>query len=544
MAESLPVGIFRTDSQGNCFFVNRCWCKLSGLTSEQAEGQGWLSSIDPDDLKQVRIEWRSCLKEGKEFRSQFRLATSRMTWVLGQAIAERDSRGNFVGYFGTLTEITEQKRAEEALRVNEARFRSAFGFAPHGMALVSPAGHFLQVNRLLCQMLGYSESELLQLRFQDISHPDELEASIAATQDLIGGRIQVFDIEKKYLHKDGSLVWAHIRSNLVRDSASQPLYFVSHVEDISERKHAEQALRESEQRYYRLVELSHDGILIHCQGKLVFLNPAAAKILGAASAEEMINRNVLDLVHPDYRAIVEKRIQQLSQGATFQPFLRQKLVKLDGSEVDVESAGIPFVYKGQPAIQVIFRDVTEITRADEEKNRLFREVETARDQLQSLSRRLVQVQELERRRIARELHDEIGQELTALRLNIEQGAALAGEEAQDICREAQARVNRLLGGIRELSLDLRPTMLDDLGLLPALIWQFDRYAAFSEIKVQFKHWGLESRRFGSLCQIRIGRHSARAAEWIVRPQQKGRRRGTRRPATSWEMVFSRRERSA
>src|SRR2546423_7731398 len=107
LAESLPVGIFRTDSDGNCFFVNRCWCNLSGLTSEQAEGQGWLTSIDPDDLKEVQAEWRSCLMEGREFRSQFRLANSRMTWVLGQALAERDPHGNFIGYFGTVTDITD-----------------------------------------------------------------------------------------------------------------------------------------------------------------------------------------------------------------------------------------------------------------------------------------------------------------------------------------------------------------------------------------------------------------------------------------------------
>jgi len=91
--------------------------------------------------------------------------------------------------------------------------------------------------------------------------------------------------------------------------------------------------------------------------------------------------------------------------------------------------------------------------------------------------------------------DEIGQELTALRLNIEQGAAAAGEAAYASCREAQARVNKLLGLVRELSLDLRPTMLDDLGLLPALLWQFDRYAGLSGMKVQFKHFGLEGRRF-------------------------------------------------
>src|SRR5207248_7133988 len=105
---------------------------------------------------------------------------------------------------------------------------------------------------------------------------------------ILNGRIQLFEIQKKYLHKDGHTVWAHVRSNLLRDGAGEPLYFVSHVQDITQRKQAEEALRQSEERYFRLVELSHDGILIHSQGRLLFLNPAAAKIIGANSPEEMI----------------------------------------------------------------------------------------------------------------------------------------------------------------------------------------------------------------------------------------------------------------
>lgn len=387
-----------------------------------------------------------------------------------------------------------------------------------------------------------------------------------------------------------------------------------------ERKGGEEALRESEERYRRLVELSQDGILIHSQGKVVFLNPAAAKILGAEYPEQLINKNVLDLVHPDSREMVKQRIRELKEGATFQPFVREKLIKLDGTEIYVEAAGVPFVFQGQPAIQVLIRDVTHTIRAEEalrqseakfrrvvesnmvgvifweangditdandnflaivgydrddlkagtvnwrrltppeyaplddralqelgekgvtspfekeyirkdgsrapvviaaallegEKNhgvcfvlditrrkqaerdrdRLFQQVESARDRLQLLSHRLVQVQELERRRIARELHDEVGQELTALRLTIEQCAAATASGASSGWRDAQARVNKLLNVVRELSLDLRPSMLDDLGLLPALIWHFDRYSVMSGIKVAFKHWGLEGQRF-------------------------------------------------
>src|SRR5205814_1979889 len=98
-------------------------------------------------------------------------AAGEITWVVGHAVPELDGNGQLTGFLGTITDVTEHKRAE---RINEDRFRSAFGFAPHGMALVGPGGRFLQVNRFLCQMLGYTETELLSLRFQEISHPDDV----------------------------------------------------------------------------------------------------------------------------------------------------------------------------------------------------------------------------------------------------------------------------------------------------------------------------------------------------------------------------------
>jgi len=125
--------------------------------------------------------------------------------------------------------------------------------------------------------------------------------------------------------------------------------------------------------------------------------------------------------------------------------------------------------------------------------RLFEEVRAGREQLQALSRRLVEVQEMERRHIARELHDEIGQALAGLKFTLERSARFAPGIAQDSLNEAQALVNMLMGRVRELSLDLRPAMLDDLGLLPTLLWHIERYTTQSGVRVVFKHAGLEQR---------------------------------------------------
>ena len=128
-----------------------------------------------------------------------------------------------------------------------------------------------------------------------------------------------------------------------------------------------------------------------------------------------------------------------------------------------------------------------------ENSRLFEQVRAGRERLQALSRRLVDVQEAERRHIARELHDEIGQVLTGLQLALEMGTRVTTAVARRGIGEAKALVHELISRVRELSLDLRPAMLDDLGLLPALLWHIERYTAQTKVKVTFEHAGLERR---------------------------------------------------
>jgi signal transduction histidine kinase len=130
-----------------------------------------------------------------------------------------------------------------------------------------------------------------------------------------------------------------------------------------------------------------------------------------------------------------------------------------------------------------------------ENARFFEQVREGRERLQSLSRQLVEVQEGERRNIARELHDEIGQLLTGLKLLLEMGARVRPEKVKARLSEAQALVNELITRVRELSLDLRPAMLDDLGVLPALLWHFERFTELSRVRVVFRHSGLEEQRF-------------------------------------------------
>jgi PAS domain S-box-containing protein len=140
-----------------------------------------------------------------------------------------DEQGTYIRMFGTTLDITERKQAEEALRQSEQRFRNAFDTTAVSMCLTSPQGQFLQVNASLCQMLGYSEAELLALTFAELTHPDDLPLTLACAQKLLSGELSYYHLEKRYRHKDGHTIWCLLSVSLVRDREEHPLYFVGQM---------------------------------------------------------------------------------------------------------------------------------------------------------------------------------------------------------------------------------------------------------------------------------------------------------------------------
>jgi diguanylate cyclase (GGDEF)-like protein/PAS domain S-box-containing protein len=140
-------------------------------------------------------------------------------------------------------DITELKRTEEALKESESRFRGAFEASGIGMVLVAFDGRWLKVNQSFCDMIGYSENELLAKTFQDITHPDDLKNDLEYVRRLIDDQIPYYRLEKRYYHRDGYIVWGALSVSLVRDARGCPLYFVGQIEDITEKKLFEAKLR-------------------------------------------------------------------------------------------------------------------------------------------------------------------------------------------------------------------------------------------------------------------------------------------------------------
>ncbi|MHB8659199.1 MAG: PAS domain S-box protein [Solirubrobacteraceae bacterium] len=153
----------------------------------------------------------------------------------------RDEFGKVVGAANILRDVTEQRLLELGLAESEQRFRRIFEAAPIGVGLVSPEGSWLRVNRALCEIVGYSEQELLELSFQEITHPDDLEADLEYVREMLAGEIRTYQMDKRYLHKDGQVVWIKLSASLVRDEQGEPLHFVAQIQDIGAQKRADRA---------------------------------------------------------------------------------------------------------------------------------------------------------------------------------------------------------------------------------------------------------------------------------------------------------------
>jgi PAS domain S-box-containing protein len=234
----------------------------------------------------------------------------------------RDASGVVVGASKIARDITGRKRAEEALREGETRFRAIFEQAAVGMAQVAPDGTWLRVNQRLCDILGYPREEMLRLTFQDLTHPEDLDAELHQMRALLAGDGGSYQLEKRYLAKGGAVVWALLTVALVRDRDGAPAYFISVVEDISARKRAEEALRESEQRFRALLEnLPRMMWVAGLGGAVEYFNAAWRDYTGCPAS--LPDLSWAEVMHPDDReAHFRLRARAIAAGEPYESDVR------------------------------------------------------------------------------------------------------------------------------------------------------------------------------------------------------------------------------
>jgi PAS domain S-box-containing protein len=260
-------------------------------------------------------------------------------------------------------DVTERKRNEEALRESEEGYRAIFELAGVGKAQLDPdTGRFTRVNPKFCEITGYSAVELLGMTFSEITYPEDREADLARFGRMARGETPEYSVEKRYVRKDGEIVWVSVNATVSRDESGRPLRTVSTIQDITERKRAEAALKESERLYRTVIEEATENIcLVDVETRRIVESNSAFRAALGYTEEEIQGLTLYDIVAHDRESVdrnTERIVQegQLSIG-------ERKYRRKDGTLLDVEASGSIIVRGERETLCVVAHDVTERARA-------------------------------------------------------------------------------------------------------------------------------------------------------------------------------------
>ena len=402
------IGI--ADPTGKPIYLNAAGRRLIGLAPDFPVEQIRIEECYPPELRSfVTNELLKTMYErgawsGDTFFQNFR--THEKIPVSDTHFLIRDAGGERLLGLGTVTrDMTEARRnaeererlfaAEQAsrlraeaayaqLRESEERFRLTIDEAPIGMALVALDGRFVRVNRVLCEITGYAADELTRLTFQDITHPDDLGTDVALSQRLARGEIPRYQLEKRYIRKNGSIVDVMLSGSVLRDPDGAPLYYIAEIEDITERKRAERALRLSEAKFSGIVSIAADAIItVDTDQRVTVFNEGAEQIFGYSKGE-MIGAPLERLIPERNRAKHREDFATFAGGAESARRMADRLevfgVRKNGEEFPAEASISKVVVGDATFFSVVLRDITYRKSVESALQRAI----TARDDVLSI----------------------------------------------------------------------------------------------------------------------------------------------------------------
>lgn len=429
--------------------------------------EAFLERVHPDEREATAKAIARCLQDQRPFSYRLRIMRpdKEIRTIDSHVSIVSAEEGKPIRMFGASQDITASIMAEEARSLAEQKYQDIFENAGEGIFQSTPDGRYLAANPALARMHGFDSPEDLIRERTDISR--DAYANPARREEFkqlleANGFVRGFEFE--LCRKDETRIWVSINARAVRDDQGAVKYYEGIALDITERKQSQEALRQSEERYRELFENSRDAIYVHdLGGRYVSVNRAAEELCGF-SRDEILGKHYSNFVAPRHlKDARENFCRKLD--APLETTYEAEIVHKSGRRIPVEVSSRMIYRDGKEVgVQGIARDIGDRKRAQEA--------------LQNYSRRLIEVQEAERQNLARELHDEIGQALTAIRINLEwlRRSQSTVPEAAPRIEESIEVVDNALGRVRELSLELRPSLLDDLGLAAALRWYADRFS--------------------------------------------------------------------
>jgi PAS domain S-box-containing protein len=377
-----------------------------------------------------------------------------------------------------IRDITQRKKAEEELRISEQRYRSLIEQASDAIMITDQTGNFLDVNSSFCEMLGYEKKELLKLNARDLIDPNQLKKEPLRFDKLLRGE-HVFS-HRGMLHKNGTIIEVEANVKMIPDGR-----IVAIARNITERIKTEQAIRNSEETRRLIMNSAMDAIIVmNTEGRVTSWNPQAEIIFGWKE-KEVVGKLLSDTIIPVYLKEQHKRglanYLQTGKGPVLNKLIEIMAVSREGKEFPVELSIVDIKQGGEIFFCGFLRDISGRKHAEEKLKQSYEDI-------RRLASHLEKVREEERINIAREIHDELGQQLTVLKMDIswlnkkmKENDPGTRQKIQELLKVIDHTVNT----VRRISSELRPSILDDLGLVAALEWQSQEFKNHSGIKTKF-----------------------------------------------------------
>lgn len=302
--EGTNVGTWEWNIQTGATVFNEKWAEIVGYTLEELEPvsiETWMKLAHPDDVEESGRRLNACFErksEFYEFEARMKHKNGRWVWVYDRGkVFEWTEDGKPLLMYGTHQDITERKEKEEKLRISEEVFRGNFEHSAIGMALLDENGKWLEVNKRVCEIVGYSKEELLQLTFQDITHPKDLDKDLALLNELVQGKRTHYHMEKRYFHKEGHIVYIILAVSMVKDEGGKVLYFTAQIIDITLLKRTEKHLKDLLAENKALMDATSEVgfISIDKKGIIENINVGVKKLLGYTN-DQAKGQSIKDLL--------------------------------------------------------------------------------------------------------------------------------------------------------------------------------------------------------------------------------------------------------
>ena len=322
-------------------------------------------SIHPEDWERIDEAVKTAIDTGRSYREEFRIVQKDGTvkWAETIGNAHRDESGRISSLSGTVQDITDRKLAENALLDSEERYRNLVELSPDAV-FVHQDDKFVYINPAGMKILkATSPEELIGKSVYDFIHPDWHDRVRSRVARLYQDKKVLPRAELQYITSEKETI--HVEATGAYINYSGKPGILSVISDVTERKQAEEALRESEERYRNLVELSPDAVFVQQKDKFVYINPACMKILRVNSPEELIGKSIYDYIHPDWRDRVKSRLARLYKEKKVLPRAEQKYITAEREIIDVEAAAALIRYSGKPGVLCVIKDITDRKKAEE-----------------------------------------------------------------------------------------------------------------------------------------------------------------------------------